>query len=157
MRVIRKTILTTFLLALVAGMATSGMAQFGTNDQVAFRHILDRTTKRLARKLPTKGRSWGLARKLLNIFLRDSLYTGYLSRAYGLRAAEHFFEVPLDSITGKQIHKRVHEVSRWKGVRQVSPEISAAYQAAALLLARKQGVSRVHLDAIWWGQRGERT
>src|SRR6185436_16290881 len=32
MRVIRKTILTTFLLALVAGMATSGMAQFGTND-----------------------------------------------------------------------------------------------------------------------------
>ncbi len=32
MRAIRKTILTTFLLALVAGMATSGMAQFGTND-----------------------------------------------------------------------------------------------------------------------------
>src|SRR5689334_9302079 len=33
MRAIRKTILTTFLLALVTGaMATSGMAQFGTND-----------------------------------------------------------------------------------------------------------------------------
>jgi YMGG-like Gly-zipper len=33
MRAIRKTIFTTFLLALVtAGMATSGMAQFGTND-----------------------------------------------------------------------------------------------------------------------------
>jgi len=32
MRVIRKTILTTFLLALVAGMATSSMAQFGAND-----------------------------------------------------------------------------------------------------------------------------
>jgi len=32
MRLIRKTILTTFLLALVAGMATSGMAQFGAND-----------------------------------------------------------------------------------------------------------------------------
>jgi hypothetical protein len=33
MRAIRKTIFMTFLLALVtAGMATTGMAQFGTND-----------------------------------------------------------------------------------------------------------------------------
>ena len=132
------------------------LAQFGINNQHAFRRTLDRTTKRLQRELPKRGRSWGLARKLLNIFLRDSLYTGYLSRAYGLGAAERFLEVPLDSITAKRIREKVPELTPWPGVKHTSPEMSAAYQAAALLLARKHRVSRVHLDAYWWGQRGER-
>jgi hypothetical protein len=81
----------------------------------------------------------------------------YLSRAYGLRAAERFFEIPLDSMTAEHIWKEVPELPRWKGVRHVSPEMSGTYQAAALPLARKQRVCRVHLNAIWWGQRGERT
>ena len=106
--------------------------------------------------LPKSGRSWGLARKLLNIFLRDSLYTGYLNKAYGLRAAERFLEIPLDSITAERIRERMPELPRWPGVRHLGPELSAAYQAAALRLAAKQGVRRVHLDAYWWGQRGAR-
>src|SRR5206468_315193 len=96
------------------------LAQFGTNNQLAFRRALDRTTERLQGELP--GRSWGLARKLLNIFLRDSLYTGYLSRAFGLRAAERFLEIPLDSITAKRIREKVPDVPRWRGVRHVSRE-----------------------------------
>src|SRR6185312_15160012 len=45
MRVIRKTILTTFLLALVAGVATTGFAQFGTND-AAIRDVVRRIQTR---------------------------------------------------------------------------------------------------------------
>jgi hypothetical protein len=131
------------------------LAQFGTDNRQAFKRTLDGATKRLQRELPKRGRSWGLARKLLNIFLRDSLYTGYLSRAYGLRAAERFLEIPLDSITAKRIRENVPELPRWPGVRHVSQEMSAAYQAAALPLARKERVYRVHLDAYWWGLRGK--
>ena len=131
------------------------LAPFGTNKRVAFSRTLDRATKRLQRKLPKRGRSWGLARKLLNIFLRDSMYTRYLNRAYGLRAAERFLEIPLDSITANRIWKKVPQLPRWPGVRHVTPDVSAAYQAAALPLARKQRVFRVHLDAYWWGQRDE--
>jgi hypothetical protein len=132
------------------------LTQFGTSNRSAFRRALERTTRRLQGRLPRRGRSWGLARKLLNIFLRDSLYTGYLNRAYGLRAAERFLEIPLDSITAKHIREKVPGLPRWPGVRHLSRELSAAYQDAALDLAAQQGVRRVHLDAYWWGQRGER-
>src|SRR5688572_7231329 len=45
-----------------------------------------------------KGR-WRLARKLLNIFLRDALYNRYPSDANRLFEAEELFELPLDSYT----------------------------------------------------------
>ena len=94
-----------------------------------------------------------MARKLLNIFPRDSLYTGYLSQAYRLSVAERLLEIPLDSITAKQIRKRLPELPRWRGVKYLDPQTSAAYQAAALLIGEREGVARVHLDAYWWGVR----
>ena len=45
------------------------------------------------------------------------------------------------------------DLPRWPGVRYLDPQTSAAYQAAALVIARRHGVSRVHLDAFWWGGR----
>jgi len=87
------------------------------------------------------------------IFLRDSLYTSYLARAYGLRDAERLLEIPLDSITSKQI-RRVREVPPWPGVKYLTAEdTSAAYQDAAVSIAKKYGFARVHLDAYWWGVR----
>ena len=138
-------------------LARLNLAQFGTKSRYSFQRTLDRTTRRLQRRLPKRGRSWGLARKLLNIFLRDSLYTGYLSRAYGLRTAERFLEVPLDSITATRIRGKVAGLPRWPGVRHVSQQVSDEYQAAALPLARDRHVRRVHLDAYWWGKRGKRS
>jgi len=129
------------------------LARFGTPTQRTFTRSLDASTKRLIAVLPKPSATWGLARKLLNIFLRDSLYTGYLSRAYRLSAAERLLEIPLDSITAKHIRKHVPELPRWRGVRHLDPHTSAAYQAAALLIAERKGVARVHLDAYWWGVR----
>ena len=90
---------------------------------------------------------------MLNIFLRDSFYTSYLSKAHGLKAAERLFEIPLDSITAKQIRREVPAVPRWPGVKYLDPASSAVYQAAALDIAKRHGVARVHLDAYWWGAR----
>lgn len=129
------------------------LAPFGTRDQRAFTRQLDAATRRLRACLPRRVATWGLARKLLNIFLRDSLYTSYLAKEHGLAAAERFLEIPLDSITAKRIRKEVPELPRWPGVKHLDPDRSAAYQAAALFIARQHGVARVHLDAYWWGAR----
>ena len=129
------------------------LARFGTSDQRAFRRRLDAATSRIRSCLPKGAASWGLARKLLNIFLRDSLYTSYLAKEHGLTAAERLLEIPLDSITAKRIRRDMPEVPRWPGVKHLDPARSAAYQAAARYIAKQHGVARVHLDAYWWGAR----
>ncbi len=129
------------------------LAPFGTSDQSAYGRRLNAATRRLMVALPKRAATWGLSRKLLNIFLRDCLYTTYLTRAYNLSAAERLMEIPLDSITAKAIRAEVPGLPRWPGVRHLDSDLSAAYQAAALMLARKRGVARVHLDGFWWGTR----
>jgi hypothetical protein len=63
------------------------LAQFGTSKAPAFRAHLDQATRDLTRALPVRGRSWGIARKLVNIFLRDALYTSYLRDAFRRQGA----------------------------------------------------------------------
>src|SRR6266567_2289793 len=93
---------------------------FGVKNRSAFAAQLDRTTGRLVSALPRKARRWGLARKFLNIFLRDCLYTTYLRDAYHLHRAQRFLEVPLDSITAKELRKAAGrgQLPRWLGVRR---------------------------------------
>lgn len=65
-----------------------------------------------------------LARKLLNLFLRDCLYNRYLSDANRPDDAEHLFELPLDSYTGKALRKAVGKnvFVRWAGVGGLTAE-----------------------------------
>jgi len=134
-----------------AFLSSINLAQFHTNDQHTFARRLNAVTKRLVARLPKQAASWGLARKLLNIFLRNSLYTTYLAREHGLVASERFLEIPLDSITAKQIRQEVSALPRWLGVKHLDPDRSAAYQEAAQSIAGRKGVARVHLDTYWWG------
>jgi hypothetical protein len=129
------------------------LAPFGTADRRAFARQLDGATERLRACLPKRAATWGFARKLLNIFLRDCLYTSYLAKAHGLAAAERLLEIPLDSITAKEIRKEARGLPRWRGVRYLEPHKSTAYQEAALVIARRHGLVRVPLDAYWWGVR----
>lgn len=134
------------------------LRQFGVSKPRVFRRRLDRATLQLMKSLPRRGQSWGIARKLLNIFLRDALYTGYLEEAYRLRRSETLLEVPLDSITARNIRAEVPRgsVPRWLGVRHLSVANSDLFQAAASELARKRHIARVHMDAVWWGVRDPR-
>src|SRR5262249_55604340 len=120
-----------------AHLATLDLQQFGVSGPALFRRRLDRATERLARSLPLRGRSWGVARKLLNIFLRDALYTSYLREAFRLDRAEHLLELPLDSITAKRLQAEVGRgrLPRWQGVKRVSPAASTELQAAAAAIA----------------------
>src|SRR5207253_2583087 len=113
---------------------------------------LDRSTNELCAVLPRNDQYWGLARKILNVFLRDCLYTGYLAEAYHLQCIERYLELPLDSITTKQLRRVAGRgvLPSWPGVRQVTPDVSAQFQAVAAKEAKNQKIARVHLDALWW-------
>jgi hypothetical protein len=130
------------------------LISFGTADPNKFKSSLDSATLGLKNAFPKNSRYWGLARKGLNIFLRDCLYTVYLRDNYSLGLAEAFFEVPLDSLSGRALHKAaVDRLPRWHTVRGLTPKLSDKYQDIASELAALKGIARVHLDVFWWGSR----
>jgi hypothetical protein len=144
----------------VVAAARSHLAQmpltpFGAPSRFVER--LDQATLTLQRSLPGPAQSWGLSRKLLNLFLRDALYTKYLSETHKLESVEHLLEVPLDSITAGALRKRAGrgQLPRWISVKALDPKASAAFQEFALSEAERLAVSRVHLDAILWARPGE--
>jgi hypothetical protein len=102
---------------------------FATQDEDTFRKQLDKRTEDLRRSLPKGAVHWGLARKGLNIFLRDCVYTARLRDAFSLGGIESWLEVPLDSITGTKLHEQSDgRVPRWKSVKGLTPELSDKYQ-----------------------------
>jgi hypothetical protein len=128
------------------------LRRFALRSPSGFAAELNRTTDDLCAALPRKAQRWGLARKILNIFLRDCLYTTYLAETYHLQRAERFLELPLDSITARQLQLAAGRgvLPRWPGVRNVTADVSARYQAVAANEAKAQKIARVHLDALWW-------
>lgn len=126
---------------------------FGTTSEKRFVTALNKSTAAMLAALPRGAASWGLARKLVNIYLRDCMYTWHLRERYGLAAAKPFFEVPLDKVTASGLRNEVRGLPRWPGVKHADPNLSAAYQLAASELARQHGFERVHLDALLWGGR----
>lgn len=130
------------------------LSLFRQVDRAKFSRNLDTATAALRDSLPIGARHWGLARKVLNIFLRDCLYTTYLDDAYDLRKNEAYFELPLDSITGRQLKRAAGrgQLPPWPGVSHLTDALSAKFQKAAATEAVSRGISRVHLDAIWWSQ-----
>lgn len=134
------------------------LRRFATPRAVRFRRELDEHTDGLLRTFPRAARQWGLARKGLNIFLRECLYNVHLRDAYALDRGEMFYEVPLDALTGTAIWKASDgRVPRWTTIRALRPKVSDDYQRVAGELAAQQRIAPVHLDAVWWGQRSEVT
>lgn len=127
------------------------LSRFSKSKQSGFVRALDDSTQMVMAALPRPARSWGLARKCLNIFLRDCFYNTYLRDAYGLEVAEPWFEVPLDGVVAEGLNKSLTvSLPRWPGVKRVTPEISERYQEVASLLSRSWGITRVHLDTYLW-------
>ena len=127
--------------------------RLATRDAAQYHRRLDVLTTRLQHTLPKSAASWGLARKLLNIFIRDCVYVGYFRRAYGLHLIEAFCEVPLDSITAERIRKAKPGLPPWPGVKYLTPSVSSQYQLVANQLSKLKGIAALHLDAYWWGAR----
>src|SRR5947209_5911902 len=70
---------------------------YTVSDEAAFLTRLDADTESLRGRFPEGTRTWGGARKALNIFLRDDLYNIDLSDHYKLQHLRPWLEVPLDS------------------------------------------------------------
>ena len=127
------------------------LTPFATSRADRFATVLNAKTERLRRALPPRAQHWGVARKLLNIYLRDCLYTNYLSR-FALQKAERLLELPLDSVTAHQLKKETGKraLPPWPGVNRLKPRLNDRFQGAALRIAKSKGLARVHLDALWW-------
>jgi len=124
-------------------LSNLNLRYFATSRERLFRSRLDEATRHLTRALPRDTRSWGLARKVLNIFLREALYTSYLAQYSGIAKAERFLEVPLDSITAKRLQEHAGRggLPRWAGVKHLATKDSDQYQtlAAACCIPTRNG------------------
>lgn len=131
------------------------LRDFAVATSTAFEKRLDSATVDFRRALPGSSRHWGIARKVLNIFLRNALYNTYLREHYSLQSIESLLEIPLDSISAKGLKKQStpKKLPRWKGVKHLTPADHATFQAQASAIAAERSLARVHLDVFLWVDR----
>jgi hypothetical protein len=118
--------------------------------------ILDALTDALKKALPNGAQHWGSARKFLNLFLADVLYSRHLCEAWPLLHLEECLEVPLDSHVAFALREEPEgrALPRWKTVIGLTPEMSAQFQEAASAVAGRHQCARVHLDLMYWRRAG---
>jgi len=128
------------------------LARFGVAEPRLYAAALNSATTSTQACMPARARSWGLARKCLNLFLRDAFYNRYLASQFRLQRAEALFEVPLDSVVARELKRWSGRgtLPQWPGLKHVSANLSEQFQAAALECARAMGIPRVHLDTYLW-------
>jgi hypothetical protein len=133
-------------------LAVLPLRPFGVNIDTSFRKALDEATEGLKVCLPEPARTWGLARKCVNIFLRDAFYNLYLSNEYQLAKTAPYYEIPLDSVVSNALRKHAppRSLPTWLGVKHLSPETSNIYQTFALELSYTWKIDRVFLDTYLW-------
>jgi len=120
-----------------------------TTDQTAqpFDRWLDKATDDM-RPIP-----WGVARKCLNLFLRDAFYNHFLHVEYKLHPLGQLLEVPLDSVVGGYLIKHPKNGGRlisWPTLKGLKPDQSRAFQEVASEIAKAGKFARVHLDLFAW-------
>jgi hypothetical protein len=127
------------------------LAKFAVGTRSRFLKALERETQKVRLKLPPGARHWGVARKVLNIFLRSCVYSRLIARAYGLSQVERWLELPLDSQVANGIHvcSRM-ALPRWQTIKGLESDVSVCYQNAAASLARRLRVHPIHLETCWW-------
>ena len=133
-------------------LASISLARIPRASEMRFRQWLDRQTKALLDLLPVTGRPWGVARKAINLFLRDALYNQYLSRRFRISQIEEWLETPLDSVVARGLRSAAGKgpLPRWPGLKGLSPDMNDEYQAFASQHAHTLGIQRVHLDMYLW-------
>jgi hypothetical protein len=103
--------------------------RFGVDEPRTFENELDRATEGLRRVLPRDAQHWGLARKVLNIFLRDCLYTSYLCEAFQLTR----IEISLNYPPGFHHGKETSAGRQWDGLKRAYRDTPTAEGISSLL------------------------
>lgn len=133
-------------------LASLKLHKFSKKNEKEFRTFLNRTTQEYLRQLPRGAKHWGMARKLLNIFLREVLYNQYLCKKYDFNHIEPWLEVPLDSYVAKGLRAEPggEILPKWKTVIGLDQTTSRQFQSFAVKVASRKNIYRVHLDLFYW-------
>jgi hypothetical protein len=128
------------------------LQQFRNVSSTEFTVLLEQETQLLRKRLPANARHWGTARKCLNIFLRDVLYSRFLCDHYRFHRIESILEIPLDSHVASGLKNEVEglDLPRWRTIKSLSPQASELYQTAARQVAKRERTHAVHLDLAYW-------
>lgn len=128
------------------------------DNEDVYNNFLDKHTTNLVSKFPENGKSWGGARKGINLFLREVVYNKFFSDYYQLPTQYNefnqkikFLEVPLDKDVATGIYEETELVlPRWNSIKDLTPNLSKQYQIAALKIAAKGNFAKVNLDLKYW-------
>jgi hypothetical protein len=140
-------------------LARMKLKRFSVPAEAQFRVELDEAANSLKEKFSPiprgkrKGElSWGGARKVVNIFLRDVFYNADLRDRLSLNGIRSWLELPLDSHVALGLQGDLGGISltEWPGIKCLTPEINDEYQQAATWVAKERQVSRVDLDVFYW-------
>ncbi len=118
---------------------------------------LNNETDKLLERFPDNGKSWGAARKGLNLFFREVAYNLYFANHLGIPSEteenKEFLrqlEVPLDKDVATSLMNKYHDLPKWKSIKELTPDQSNLYQKKADEYAAELMTARVHLDLIFW-------
>jgi len=120
--------------------------------------FLDFHTDEIVKLFPDGAKSWGAARKGLNLFFRDICYNTYFAHKFQLpidfkenNEKLKYMEVPLDKDVATRLVKEFpEELPKWNSIKNLTKVDSEKYQKKAEDLAQKKEIAKVHLDLIFW-------
>lgn len=124
-----------------------------------YKGYLDAKTEELVSYFPEDGKSWGAARKGLNLYFRDIIYNYYLRNFLKIdsKIAIHIkkLEVPLDKDVAEALMNKNPDLEKWKSIKSLTPKMSENYQISATEIANKKEIARVHLDLEYWRKKSQ--
>ena len=129
------------------------LKSFIVSNEKAFQARLDSISKRMVQQFPRGARTnWGAARKVVNIFLRDILYSRHLCCHFKFDKIEKWLEVPLDGDVAHCLRSepKGKNLQRWIGIKRLKSKTSKKYQDVAKVVAARLGIHPVDLDLIYW-------
>ncbi|MBK8087819.1 MAG: hypothetical protein IPK31_07665 [Chitinophagaceae bacterium] len=127
-------------------------------DETQYRGFLDGHTSHILSLFPDTAQSWGAARKGLNLFLREVVYSKFFSTRFSLpgnfddfNLLVKFMEVPLDKeVAHGLIIDSIGHLPKWINIKHLTPALSEIYQSQAFIIAKQENVARVNLDLKYW-------
>jgi hypothetical protein len=127
------------------------------SDEI-YRHFLDCHTDNILLQFPQSAQSWGAARKGLNLFLREVIYSRFFAHKFDIpENFSHFnnfikaMEVPLDrEVANGLIRDGDGTLPKWKNIKSLDSSINQLFQEQALVIAIGENIARVNLDLKYW-------
>jgi hypothetical protein len=132
------------------------LKDFSNADSDTFQKRLDEHTEELKNKIHLH--EWGLARKVLNIFLFEAAHNIFLNKNYNLDKIISYLEVPLDNPNAKKLKNYAKSdgiMLNWNGIKSLDAKSSSQFQVYAEQYAQRLYCARCYLDLYWWRGKNE--